>query len=474
MTAVGIRGRTPWTSGLATRGGRLALSLDPFRKMLFILTIVTISRVHQHFHPIAMLRPALLMTAGLGVYAFLRPKALNPDGAFRTWPGRLVAAFAIFACISAPFGISLGNSGFFILETYSKTVVYCFLLILAVRTTADLATMVWSYVISSAILCWLSLFVFKMTTYKGYQRLGDLYTYDANDIGCVLIVGLALTLLCFQTTGKRGRLIAGTTIVGIGAAMARSGSRGGFLALVVVGAVLLVMLHGVSLVKRMGFVFAVIMGLAIWAPEGYWTQMNTLTSPKEDYNWTSKDGRKEVAKRGIDYMLSYPIFGLGMENFNKAECQISEKAQQHVAGTGIRCTAPHNSVVQAGSELGIPGLAMWLMLTIGGAVSMFVLRARLPKSWAKGTEEQQFLHLASMYFGVAMIGFTVASFFVSFAWADVAYFMAALMSGLYVCVRREMMRGAAPAVATAAPAAGRRPRRRGDLVRPNFITPPAS
>jgi hypothetical protein len=105
---------------------------------------------------------------------------------------------------------------------------------------------------------------------------------------------------------------------------------------------------------------------------------------------------------------------------------------------------------------------------------MFVLRARLPKSWAKGTEEQQFLHLASMYFGVAMIGFTVASFFVSFAWADVAYFMAALMSGLYVCVRREMMRGAAPAVATAAPAAGRRPRRRGDLVRPNFITPPAS
>jgi hypothetical protein len=40
-----------------------------------------------------------------------------------------------------------------------------------------------------------------------------------------------------------------------------------------------------------------------------------------------------------------------------------------------------------------------------------------------------------------MIGFAVTSFFVSFAWMDPVYFMAALITGLYVAAQAQLAAG---------------------------------
>ena len=100
---------------------------------------------------------------------------------------------------------------------------------------------------------------------------------------------------------------------------------------------------------------------------------------------------------------------------------------------------------------------------------MFRLRRRLPRAWLKGDAEERFLYLASMYFPLAMIGFAVTSFFLSFAWLDMLYILAAFMSGLYICVGRKLQssKGRGPTVV-----APRRGRRRGDPVAPRFIAAP--
>src|SRR5207248_2007074 len=103
----------------------------------------------------------------------------------------------------------------------------------------------------------------------------------------------------------------------------------------------------------------------------------------------------------------------------------------------IRCTAPHNSYVEAGSELGIPGLLVWVSLIVGGIFAPGMLRRRLPKAWLRGTPSQRFVYNATSFFTVSMIGFAVTSFFVSFAWMDPLYFMAALLTGLYVAAQTE-------------------------------------
>jgi O-antigen ligase len=471
-TLPGARRTAVGSAAQAARPQALKADFDSLRVSLFLLTVLTVSRVHQHFPFIAKLHPALILAALTALYAYLNPRILVVGGVFQSWIPKLVAAIGIWACFSVPFGISLGGAAKFFLDEYSKTLIYFVLLVVAIRGPRDLYTLIWAYVISSGILVYLSWFVFHVRRYSinGLERISSGYTYDANDLGLVLIIGLALAILTYQTSGKYGKIASALVVLGVGATIARSGSRGAFVGLVVVGAALLFMLKSVSVTARLGFLLATVIALGIAAPVGYWKQMGTILRPSDDYNSTTVNGRVAVAKRGMGYMFSYPIFGLGLNNFARAECFISDKAQNHVVGTGLRCTPPHNSFVQAGAELGIPGLIMFSSLVFGSIIAMNRLRRRLPPAWATGDPEQRFMYLASMYLALAMIGFAVTAFFLTFAWLDMVYFIAAMMGGLYVCVERRL-REAAP-VRGAAVAAARPARRRGAPVTPRFITPP--
>lgn len=415
---------------------RLKLTRDPLRLLLFLLMIVTISRVHLHYPILAVFRPALLLSAGAVGYAFLNPRALTSTNVLDLWPMRMVALLFVLACCSAPFGISLGNSGIFILDSYMKTIVYAFLLAVSVRNARDLYTYVWAFVVSCGILAYFALFVFGLETGGSLTaRLGELYTYDSNDLGVLLMIGLPFTLLLLFVDHGWKRWLLLLNLVGISAAMARSGSRGGFLGLVAVGIATLFLVNGVSAGRRWFLLITAAIVLAVAAPPGYWKQMATIMSPEKDYNVTSFDGRSALIKRGLGYMAKYPVFGIGIWNFAKAECTISPKVMWRPRNEALRCIAPHNSFVQAGTELGVPGLVAWVSLLIGLIVAPLRLRRRLPRTWLKGTSPERFIYAASSFFPVAMCGFAVTSFFVTFAFADPIYVMAALLAGLYTVAR---------------------------------------
>lgn len=430
-------------SAVAKPANRLSFDWDPLRIAVFMLTVITVSRIHQQYGFIAKLRPALLLTFLAALYAYLNPRYLATGSIFRTWPGKVVLALGILACISTPFAISSGNSGKFILDVYSKNLVFCFLVIAATRSVRDLYAWMWGFTIGALLLTYLALFVFQLQNYGtdfGYARLAGLHGWDANDVACVLMVGLACTLLVMQVSGPLGRMLGLATLVGIGATVARSGSRGGMLGLVAVGVALLFLVQGVSMFKRLGVIVLAAAGLVLWAPPGYWDQMRTMLEPKNDYNWNSREGRKAIAKRGIGYMVSRPLLGLGINNFTKAECTISDKAKTNAMNTALRCTPPHNSFIQAGAELGFPGLLLWSSLMLVGIPALLVLRARLPRHWQRGDPEQRFLHAATSYLAVALVGFAVTAFFLTFAWLEIYYMLAAFYAGLLVCVeakRRE-------------------------------------
>jgi O-antigen ligase len=412
---------------------RLRGRLDPLRILVCLLIILVVSRVHQYIPLLAKARPLLVLTALSALYAFSNPRLLIRDSVFSTWPAKVIAGIGIMSVLAVPFGISMGNSGKFVLEVFWKTILLAFLIIASCRTARDLYAYAWSYVIGALILSYFALFFFDLQRYGtdfSYARLSGLATWDANDVVLVLMPALACALLVYQVAKPRGRWVALMALVGIGATVARSGSRGGLIGLVAVGVALLFFGRGVSLFKRVLTIGVVAAGLSLWAPQGYWKQMESILSPKEDYNYTSKDGRKEVAKRGIGYMLSRPIFGLGIGNFQKAECTISEKARTTPAGWGIRCMPPHNSFVQAGAELGVPGLVLWASIPLYGIVALLRLGRRLPYRWRGGTREERFLRLACPYLAVALVGFTATSFFLNFAWLEPYYVLAALVASL--------------------------------------------
>jgi len=446
MTAIGRlsdRGNVR-TVRRATRV-RFGFARDPLRIALFLLTVVTISRVHQALG-LGALHPALLLFAFAAGYAFITPGALVRESPLRYWPPRVMLALLVLACLSAAFGISLGGSATFILTDYVKVIIYAFLLIAVIRGTSDLAMFVLAYVVSSGVLVWMAVFIFRLQmTSEGMARLSNMYTYDANDLGCVLITGLPLTVLAFQTSRTRGKILSGAILAGVGLAVARSGSRGAFLGLAVVGLAILVMLKEVPAPRRVAFVGAVVVALLFAAPKGYWDQMATIFQPTQDYNWTERDGRKQIWERGMHYMWTHPLFGVGIANFGRAEGTISELAKNFQPGeAGIRWAAPHNSFIQAGAELGIPGLVLWSSLVFGGIAACIRLRKRLPGAWLHGDQEQRFLYLTSVYLPISFLGFAVTAFFVSFAYLDPIYILAAYVVGLHRSVYVKLRQAGAP------------------------------
>ena len=432
---------------------RSSWRLDAVRVSLVILVLVDVSRIHQHYRFLAVFRPMQLMAAGALIYAYLNPKLLVDLRIWsKLWPARVVAALGVVACFSVLFGISLGSSARFFVEEYVKVLVMAFLLMSAIRNSRDLALLVWAYVAACGVLVWMALFVFGLQ--KGgnagdIYHLGGLYLYDGNDVCVVLLAGLGFCLFTYQTSGRFGKVASAVIMLGIGDVIARTGSRGGFLGLVAFGAAFLLMPSKTSLVKRVVMIGAVALGLQFGSPEGYWTRILTVLHPKEDYNWSSPTGRRMAAKRGLEYMRQYPVFGIGLMNFPRAEGTISERAKTHRStDPGIRWMVPHNSYIQAGAEMGYPGGILWTSILVCGAASCWRLRRRLRARWARGDREQRLLYSFTQAMPLSIIGFGVSAFFVSFAYLSPIYILAAYVTGMHVAVRERQNRDSATAQAT--------------------------
>lgn len=409
---------------------------NSFRVFLFFLTFISVSRVHAHFG-LGFLRPALVLAAGALAYALLHPRVVNWKGLFRYWPSKVIAGLAVFACLSAPFGISLGAAARFIVEEYSKTLMFTALLIAAFRKAADVRLIVAAYVIGAGVLVYFALFVFALSGGGSRtMRLSNLYTYDANDLGLMLLMAVPFALWLFGTMGKRGRVLIVLLLLGVGGAIALSGSRGAFVGAVALGLALFFFVRSVPLSKRILTAGVLAGGLVLMAPPGYWDQMQTMLQPTEDYNWNSPTGRRQVALRGLGYMMDHPLFGIGAGNFGRAEGMISDRAVTRMADQGLRWTAAHNSYIQVGAELGIPGLLLWSFLVFGGMLGMIRLRRKLPRSWARGDAEQRFLYASTMYMPAAYVAFAVPAFFLSFAYMDPIYLLSALYCGVHASVYR--------------------------------------
>jgi len=428
----------------AARGAQATapgLPLDAIRLSLGIMTVLSVCRIHQVYGFIAAVRPGMTLSVLAVVAGFMNPSGFVGWSWRRLPIARIVIGIALATLGSIAFGISQGQSFWFFVDTFSKVLLACFLVMAAIRNTRDLRFFTWAYVVGAGILVWMAIFMFNMVAeHNGITRLSNLETWDANDIGVVLLVGLCLAMLLIRTSRLVGKLVAAVVALGIGVTMARSGSRGGFLGLLCVLLVYLVSQKGTSVARRLLMVATVFVALLFAAPTGYWKQMNTITSITQDYNWDAAQGRRELAKRGVGYMLSYPIFGVGVSNFGRAEATISPLAGE----PGIRWSAPHNTYIQAGAEMGVPGLILFTALVIGCMIIPWRLRRHLPSTWAAGTDEQRFIYQATLHFPLAAIGFAIPAYFVSFAYSDPIYILAAMTAGLSTCatnaIRRDVIR----------------------------------
>ena len=250
-------------------------------------------------------------------------------------------------------------------------------------------------------------------------RLGHLYYYDANDFAVLAVTAIPLGLYFIQFGRTRLARFAAALALGVlFLGFLRSGSRGGFIAFLAVIAFVVMRYRTIALRVRLLTTAVVVLAFLGFATDKYWDQMTTIGSDT-DYNMTEESGRINIWRRGVGYMMDNPVFGVGPNNFQVAEGTLSPFAWRAQMGRGVRWNAAHNSYVQAGAELGVPGLLLFL------AVIGSTLRTLRRTGRRQGEDGR-----LSSALTASLVGFVVGAFFLSLAYSEMLYTLVALAIGL--------------------------------------------
>jgi len=172
----------------------------------------------------------------------------------------------------------------------------------------------------------------------------------------------------------------------IGIVFVLTQSRGGFLAL----AVTMFFILGVSLPKRSRLIFlgasAALAGAAgIWlaaSPGGQMLlveEINRFAVPGSALSLNSMQFRMEIWSKAISGIQDFPLTGMGMNTFRQV---VQGLYPLFYAGPGVDIGHAHNEFLQAGLDLGIPGLVAFM----GIHVLMFWMAVQ---TWRLAQRENQ-------------------------------------------------------------------------------------
>jgi O-antigen ligase len=210
-------------------------------------------------------------------------------------------------------------------------------------------------------------------------------------------------------------------------------SRGGFLALCAIGLVGL----AVGTWQQRAWTFAGVLlaslTIAVAGDDATKARFLSILKPNEDYNTWTTDGRVEVWKRGVGFMVTHPLLGVGIANYEIADGTLSEKALVR-NGKGLKFSAAHNAYVQIGAELGFGGLIAFICMIVFAMTDAERAARRIAISRDRLSPES--IHRTLLRTSVmSLSSILVSAIFLSFAYSAALMFFVAVTAGLAVAQR---------------------------------------
>jgi len=402
---------------------------DRLMRAIAVVLFAYVWRIQDAFPILGKLQlPMLALAAALAFFVAARHPARRIRQ-IRQPTTKLMVALAIIMIIGVPFSLWRGHSAIFVLKSYLPNMVFLMLVAASVRSVRDVE---W-YALMNLYGALIFATVVSLFFHVGSDgRLGSLIFYDANDFALVMDCTIPFAVYFLGKEQKKSRrFTAVVALVMILTAIVKSGSRGGFIGLIAVALYVLLRYRAIPSRVRLAVTIAGIALFLGFASDKYWSMMGTILHPTSDYNYTDSEGRMEVWKRGVGYMLHNPIVGVGVAAFPIAEGGSDLALSQQAQGIGFKWSVAHNSFLETGAELGIAGLAVFVaMLAVTGAALTNISPRGKWAPWVSRRETA----LAQMLIA-ALIGFSVAGIFVSAEYFAYLYFLLALAVGLTKVLR---------------------------------------
>jgi O-antigen ligase len=410
-------------SDLSLRPTRTA-QWDLLPVCLAVYIAAAVGRIHEVFPVLMPLKPALVAGAlAIGLYLLDRSRQ-RAARTLRSATTNCLILLVLWSALSVPGALNQGLA-FQTWTDLARAIVMCFVVAASVRRAADVERLMLVYFVVTVVYVAVVLSRFELGAES--WRLGKLYYYDANDLATLIVTAMPCGLYFVLAHRSRlQRVLAGVGLAVLAVGLIRSGSRGGFLAFLAVCAFVLVRVTTIPVRARLAGLVVILVVVFGAASDQYWKQMQTIVRPQDDYNLTSDEGRVRIWERGIGYMSDNPVFGVGAKNFPIAEGTLSPQARLQERGKGVRWGAAHNTYIQAGVELGIPGLV--LFLGVLGTAFASLRRTARRALWVHPAGDDVSRLAQSLM--TALVGFIVGAFFLSLAYTDMLYILVAFALGL--------------------------------------------
>ncbi|HWC77688.1 MAG TPA: O-antigen ligase family protein [Blastocatellia bacterium] len=212
-----------------------------------------------------------------------------------------------------------------------------------------------------------------------------------------IAIGLALT-----SRAGRSFYLACAGILAAG--VVSTFSRGGFLGLLGMGGFMLWKLSRGNRMIAGGAAAMALLILLAAAPGGYGDRLFSIVNTSQDKTGSAQE-RKELLKRAILVSARNPITGIGMNNFH------IYSFKEHVA---------HNSFLEVSAELGLGGLAAYLILIFSPLRTMKRIEGETADS-ERGSPSRE-LHFLSVGVQGAIVAYIICSTFTSIEYLWYLYY----------------------------------------------------
>jgi len=294
---------------------------------------------------------------------------------------------------------------------FAKALLIVIVMSAAVNTARRLRQLIFIQAASVAVIAAVAVWKGRLLLGRLEGTLGANYS-DPNDLALAIIISLplCLALLLLSRSGLRKAAWALAILVMLYTVFS-TGSRGGFVSLIVT-AVVFLWEFAIRGRRRYLLALAMLAGLILWQfSSGLMAgRLKGTFNQQEDTaaSYDSAEARRQLFWRSIEITKQHPLFGVGPGNFQELS------GNWHVT---------HNAFTEMSSEGGVLAFVLYVLILWSGFKNL-----RGAKRLARGRTESSLLARALL---ASMAGYVAGSVFLSVAYAFFPYFLVAYTTALF-------------------------------------------
>lgn len=398
--------------------------------LLLIILFSVFSAIFEILPFIRVLRPVLI----LGTMGLLVVFATGQFVKVLTTPiGICVAAFTAWFIACIPFGLWPGGSFNVFMDKWYKAALV-FLMTAGLLTTLPQARQLFRTI---AYAVGLVAFIGVLLNRQNFGRLGipDTRYANANEYAWTLLVGLAFLAYLYIRGTRNQRYVAVVLGLIVLVAIAKTGSREGLLGVLTLGVV--AFLHASKATRIKLALFAtVLFGLTLLTLRtDLLMRFTTFGGELNIYEYgtlryktvASTLSRYTLLKDSLRVTAMHPFLGVGPGNFAVAQDLLAQ-----ARGEPSNWQVTHNSYTEVSSEMGLPGLAIYItfLYQIFKQLKLILRTKTRSPAWTE-------LRMMAMILQAAMIAFLLIACFSSLEFNTDVPILAGITVALGFIARRQ-------------------------------------